>query len=96
MSPDHDPEAASVTTIAARLPPTQTVGAYSSCRDAAIFVTQTASFDWSAHARRHMGMYQLLDRAPLGRNETGFWWRRARPLSSLALGSGPFTVGGRP
>jgi predicted dithiol-disulfide oxidoreductase (DUF899 family) len=22
------------------------------------------------------GMYQLLDRAPLGRNETGFWWRR--------------------
>jgi predicted dithiol-disulfide oxidoreductase (DUF899 family) len=22
------------------------------------------------------GMYHLLDRAPLGRNETGFWWRR--------------------
>jgi predicted dithiol-disulfide oxidoreductase (DUF899 family) len=22
------------------------------------------------------GMYQLLDRAPLGRNETGMWWRR--------------------
>jgi len=22
------------------------------------------------------GMYQLLDRAPSGRNETGFWWRR--------------------
>jgi predicted dithiol-disulfide oxidoreductase (DUF899 family) len=22
------------------------------------------------------GMYQWLDRAPLGRNETGFWWRR--------------------
>ncbi len=21
------------------------------------------------------GMYQLLDRAPLGRNETGVWWR---------------------
>jgi predicted dithiol-disulfide oxidoreductase (DUF899 family) len=21
-------------------------------------------------------MYQWLDRAPLGRNETGFWWRR--------------------
>jgi predicted dithiol-disulfide oxidoreductase (DUF899 family) len=21
-------------------------------------------------------MYHLLDRAPLGRNETGFWWRR--------------------
>ncbi len=22
------------------------------------------------------GMYQWLDRAPLGRNEHGFWWRR--------------------
>ena len=22
------------------------------------------------------GMYQWLDRAPLGRNENGFWWRR--------------------
>jgi predicted dithiol-disulfide oxidoreductase (DUF899 family) len=22
------------------------------------------------------GMYQWLDRAPLARNETGFWWRR--------------------
>ncbi|MEV6117638.1 DUF899 family protein [Streptomyces sp. NPDC052109] len=22
------------------------------------------------------GMYQWLDRAPLGRNETGHWWRR--------------------
>jgi predicted dithiol-disulfide oxidoreductase (DUF899 family) len=22
------------------------------------------------------GMYQWLDRAPLGRNETGMWWRR--------------------
>jgi predicted dithiol-disulfide oxidoreductase (DUF899 family) len=22
------------------------------------------------------GMYQLLDRAPNGRNETGVWWRR--------------------
>jgi predicted dithiol-disulfide oxidoreductase (DUF899 family) len=21
-------------------------------------------------------MYQWLDRAPLGRNEDGFWWRR--------------------
>jgi predicted dithiol-disulfide oxidoreductase (DUF899 family) len=21
-------------------------------------------------------MWQWLDRAPLGRNETGFWWRR--------------------
>jgi predicted dithiol-disulfide oxidoreductase (DUF899 family) len=23
-----------------------------------------------------LGMYQWLDRAPLGRNETGMWWRR--------------------
>jgi predicted dithiol-disulfide oxidoreductase (DUF899 family) len=23
-----------------------------------------------------MGMYQWLDRAPEGRNETGVWWRR--------------------
>ena len=22
------------------------------------------------------GMYPWLDRAPLGRNESGFWWRR--------------------
>jgi predicted dithiol-disulfide oxidoreductase (DUF899 family) len=22
------------------------------------------------------GMYRWLDRAPRGRNETGFWWRR--------------------
>jgi predicted dithiol-disulfide oxidoreductase (DUF899 family) len=22
------------------------------------------------------GMYQWLDRAPLGRNEDGFWWHR--------------------
>ncbi|UYG05862.1 DUF899 family protein [Halomonas sp. LR3S48] len=22
------------------------------------------------------GMYQWLDRAPRGRNETGIWWRR--------------------
>jgi predicted dithiol-disulfide oxidoreductase (DUF899 family) len=22
------------------------------------------------------GMYQWLDRAPLGRNETGLWWHR--------------------
>jgi predicted dithiol-disulfide oxidoreductase (DUF899 family) len=22
------------------------------------------------------GMYQWLDRAPLGRNEAGLWWRR--------------------
>jgi predicted dithiol-disulfide oxidoreductase (DUF899 family) len=35
------------------------------------------------------GMYQWLDRAPLGRNETGLWWRRhdeynqGRPLSDL-------------
>jgi predicted dithiol-disulfide oxidoreductase (DUF899 family) len=34
---------------------------------------------YSAYARGIdglWGMYQWLDRAPLGRNETGFWWRR--------------------
>ena len=34
---------------------------------------------YSAYARgldAIWGMYQLLDRAPLGRNETGIWWRR--------------------
>jgi predicted dithiol-disulfide oxidoreductase (DUF899 family) len=34
---------------------------------------------YSAYARgldALWGMYQWLDRAPLGRNETGFWWRR--------------------
>jgi len=34
---------------------------------------------YSAYARGVdglWGMYQWLDRAPLGRNETGFWWRR--------------------
>jgi predicted dithiol-disulfide oxidoreductase (DUF899 family) len=34
---------------------------------------------YSAYARGLdglWGMYQRLDRAPLGRNETGFWWRR--------------------
>jgi uncharacterized protein DUF899 len=30
-------------------------------------------------------MYQWLDRAPLGRNETGFWWRRhdEYPMASI-------------
>jgi predicted dithiol-disulfide oxidoreductase (DUF899 family) len=34
---------------------------------------------YSAYARGLdglWGMYQWLDRAPLGRNETGMWWRR--------------------
>jgi predicted dithiol-disulfide oxidoreductase (DUF899 family) len=34
---------------------------------------------YSAYARGLDGLwggYQWLDRAPLGRNETGFWWRR--------------------
>jgi predicted dithiol-disulfide oxidoreductase (DUF899 family) len=34
---------------------------------------------YSAYARGLdglWGMWQWLDRAPLGRNETGFWWRR--------------------
>src|SRR5206468_13077923 len=34
---------------------------------------------YSAYARGLDGLwgaYQWMDRAPLGRNETGFWWRR--------------------
>jgi predicted dithiol-disulfide oxidoreductase (DUF899 family) len=30
------------------------------------------------------GMYQWLDRAPMGRNETGMWWRRRDEYASLA------------
>jgi predicted dithiol-disulfide oxidoreductase (DUF899 family) len=39
----------------------------------------TVYHTYSAYARGLdglWGMYQWLDRAPLGRNETGFWWRR--------------------
>jgi predicted dithiol-disulfide oxidoreductase (DUF899 family) len=42
-------------------------------RDGAVFHT------YSAYARGLdglWGMYQWLDRTPLGRNEDGFWWRR--------------------
>jgi predicted dithiol-disulfide oxidoreductase (DUF899 family) len=40
---------------------------------------------YSAYARGLdglWGMYQWLDRAPLGRNETGVWWRRHNEYSS--------------
>jgi predicted dithiol-disulfide oxidoreductase (DUF899 family) len=40
---------------------------------------------YSAYARgldALWGMYQWLDRAPLGRNETGVWWRRHDEYSS--------------
>jgi predicted dithiol-disulfide oxidoreductase (DUF899 family) len=30
------------------------------------------------------GMYQWLDRAPKGRNETGIWWRRHDEYGALA------------
>ena len=34
------------------------------------------------------GMYQWLDRAPKGRNETGVWWRRHhRPVSLRPFGA---------
>ena len=39
----------------------------------------TVYHTYSAYARGLdglWGMYQWLDRAPLGRNETGPWWRR--------------------
>jgi predicted dithiol-disulfide oxidoreductase (DUF899 family) len=32
------------------------------------------------------GMYQWLDRAPLGRNESGMWWRRHDEYESTAAG----------
>jgi predicted dithiol-disulfide oxidoreductase (DUF899 family) len=38
-----------------------------------------AAHTYSAYSRGLdglWGMYQWLDRAPLGRNESGFWWRR--------------------
>jgi predicted dithiol-disulfide oxidoreductase (DUF899 family) len=34
------------------------------------------------------GMYQWLDRAPKGRNETGVWWRRHDEYESLAQSAG--------
>ena len=34
------------------------------------------------------GMYQWLDRAPKGRNETGIWWRRHDEYESLAQNAG--------
>jgi predicted dithiol-disulfide oxidoreductase (DUF899 family) len=34
------------------------------------------------------GMYQWLDRAPLGRNETGVWWRRHDEYEPLAQSAG--------
>jgi predicted dithiol-disulfide oxidoreductase (DUF899 family) len=34
------------------------------------------------------GMYQWLDRAPKGRNETGVWWRRHDEYESLAENAG--------
>jgi predicted dithiol-disulfide oxidoreductase (DUF899 family) len=34
------------------------------------------------------GMYQWLDRAPKGRNETGVWWRRHDEYESLDVKAG--------
>ncbi len=45
---------------------------------------------YSAYARGLdglWGMYQWLDRAPLGRNETGFWWRRHDEYDSQVTGN---------
>jgi predicted dithiol-disulfide oxidoreductase (DUF899 family) len=36
------------------------------------------------------GMYQWLDRAPKGRNETGIWWRRHDEYGSLPESSRSF------
>ncbi len=37
------------------------------------------------------GMYQWLDRAPFGRNETGMWWRRHDEYDSQPAGRCPGT-----
>jgi predicted dithiol-disulfide oxidoreductase (DUF899 family) len=45
---------------------------------------------YSAYERGFDGlwaMYQWLDRAPLGRNETGFWWRRHDEYASRTMGT---------
>jgi predicted dithiol-disulfide oxidoreductase (DUF899 family) len=45
---------------------------------------------YSAYERGFDGlwaMYQWLDRAPLGRNETGFWWRRHDEYTSRGMGA---------
>ena len=34
------------------------------------------------------GMYQWLDRAPKGRNETGIWWRRHDEYEPVAQNAG--------
>jgi predicted dithiol-disulfide oxidoreductase (DUF899 family) len=39
------------------------------------------------------GMYQWLDRAPLGRNETGFWWRRHDEYDSRPEPASPSCCG---
>jgi predicted dithiol-disulfide oxidoreductase (DUF899 family) len=46
---------------------------------------------YSAYARgldALWGMYQWLDRAPKGRNETGVWWRRHDEYESLSQNAG--------
>src|SRR5579859_4293284 len=51
---------------------------------------------YSAYARGVdglWGMYQWLDRAPKGRNETGVWWRRHDEYERLARNAGPCCQG---
>jgi predicted dithiol-disulfide oxidoreductase (DUF899 family) len=46
---------------------------------------------YSAYARgldALWGMYQWLDRAPKGRNETGVWWRRHDEYEALPQNAG--------
>jgi predicted dithiol-disulfide oxidoreductase (DUF899 family) len=52
-----------------------------SCTAASAFVREDGAVyhTYSTYARGLdglWGMYQWLDRAPKGRNETGVWWRR--------------------
>jgi predicted dithiol-disulfide oxidoreductase (DUF899 family) len=47
---------------------------------------RTVYHTYSAYARgldSLWGMYQWLDRAPKGRNETGVWWRRHDEYEAL-------------
>jgi predicted dithiol-disulfide oxidoreductase (DUF899 family) len=54
---------------------------------------------YSAYARGLdglWGMYQWLDRAPKGRNETGVWWRRHDEYDKGSATSGNKDIGGAP
>lgn len=53
--------------------------------DGAVYHTYSA---YSRGVDGLWGAYQWLDRAPLGRNETGIWWRRRDEYAQPAQGTG--------